>query len=123
MKRLRESCSTGSLPVWAKMHGQDARVTERLLLALILLLALTPFALAQDAAPDREFDRIADHVAKDVPSQDLVDRIYEFMEKYPKDPRSDRLQYWAGIVQQKRKFHNEAIKEFGYLVKDFPKSP
>lgn len=80
-------------------------------------------ALAQDAAPEREFERVAEHVAKDAPSQDLVDRIYEFMERYPKDPRSDRLQYWVGIIQQKRKFHNEAIKELGFLISDFPRSP
>ncbi len=90
---------------------------------LIAFLGCGQFAMGQDAAPDREFDRIAEHVSRDAASQDVVDRIYEFMEKYPKDPRSDRLQYWAGITQQKRKFHHEAIKELGYLINDFPKSP
>lgn len=89
----------------------------------LFLILIAPFALAQDAAPDREFERLAQHVSADAPSQDLVDRIYEFMEKYPKDPRSDQLQFWVGLTQQKRKFHHEAIKEFGFVVNDFPKSP
>jgi TolA-binding protein len=98
-------------------------VLRKLPFIFLALLALGQTAMAQDAAPDREFDRIAEHVARDAPSQDVVDRIYEFMEKYPKDPRSDQLQYWVGVTQQKRKFHHEAIKEFGYLINDFPKSP
>ncbi|HYE18316.1 MAG TPA: tetratricopeptide repeat protein [Tepidisphaeraceae bacterium] len=89
--------------------------------ALALALALPVWA--QEAAPDPVFEKLAGHVAKDAPSQDLVDRVYEFMEKYPKDPRSDRLQYWVGVTQQRRKFHNEAIKELGFVVSDFPKSP
>src|SRR3954469_10350409 len=87
------------------------------------ILCWSGIALAQDAAPDREFDRVLEHVARDAPSQDLIDRIYEFMEKYPKDPRSDRLQFAVAVTQQKRKFHNEAIKEFAFVVSDFPGSP
>ncbi|MEZ0264532.1 MAG: tol-pal system YbgF family protein, partial [Phycisphaerae bacterium] len=34
-----------------------------------------------------------------------------------------RLQFWVGVTQQRRKFHNEAIKELGFVVSDFPKSP
>ncbi len=74
-------------------------------------------------APAREFERVAEAFAKEAPSQDLVDRLYTFMEKYPKDARSDRVQYWVGITQQRRKFHNEAIKEFGFVISDFPSSP
>lgn len=106
--------------IWKK---RVARSEKRV---AVVLLAAFCFALpvfSQDAAPDREFERVAEHVSRDAPSQDLVDRIYEFMERYPKDPRSDRLQYWVGVIQQKRKFHNEAIKELGFLVSDFPKSP
>src|SRR3954452_7498538 len=101
----------------------EGRRMKKTLTILVVLAWTATSALAQDAAPDREFDRVAEHVARDAPSPDLTDRIYEFMEKYPKDPRSDRLQFWAGVVQQKRKFHNEAIKEFGFVVSDFPKSP
>ncbi|MEZ0265940.1 MAG: tol-pal system YbgF family protein, partial [Phycisphaerae bacterium] len=95
------------------------RAVARVGLALVLALP----ALAQEAAPEAVFDKLAGHIAKDAPSQDLVDRVYEFMERYPKDPRSDRLQFWVGVTQQRRKFHNEAIKELGFVVSDFPKSP
>src|SRR3954452_13320509 len=101
----------------------EGRRMKKTLTILVVLAWTATSALAQDAAPDREFDRLAEHVARDAPSQDLVDRVYEFMEKYPKDPRSDRLQYFVATIQQKRKFHNEAVKEFGFLVSDFPKSP
>ncbi|HEY8668210.1 MAG TPA: tetratricopeptide repeat protein [Tepidisphaeraceae bacterium] len=74
------------------------------------------------AAPDSEFRAIEEAIQKDAPSADLLDRLYDFMEKYPKEPRSDRLQFWAGLIQQRRKFHNDAIKEFNFVVSDFPKS-
>jgi len=90
---------------------------------LPIFLLFTLPAFCQEAGPDPVFDALAAHIAKDAPSQDLIDRVYEFMEKYPKDPRSDHLQYWVALTQQKRKFHNEAIKEFGFVVADFPKSP
>jgi len=85
--------------------------------------AETGDAVPPGVAPQREFDRIAEAYAKDAPSAELVDRLYDFMEKYPKDPRSDTVQLWVALTQQKRKFHNEAIKEFDYLLSDFPDSP
>lgn len=88
----------------------------------IAILSLVPLLLAADAAPDAEFKQLAERVQKSAPGQELVDTLYGFMEKYPKDPRSDQVQFWVGQVQQKRKFHNEAIKEFGFVVKDFPRS-
>ncbi|MFI5377674.1 MAG: tol-pal system YbgF family protein [Tepidisphaerales bacterium] len=87
------------------------------------VLAADGDAVAPGVAPAREFERIAGFYAKDAPSQDLVDRLYDFMEKYPKDPRSDRVQLWVALTQQKRKFHNEAIKEFNFVINDFPNSP
>lgn len=104
--------------------------------AIVLLAALAatapPAARAASAdgdavppgvAPQREFDRIAEAYNRDAPSAELVDRLYDFMEKYPRDPRSDTVQFWVALTQQKRKFHNEAIKEFDYLLGDFPASP
>lgn len=88
----------------------------------VLFCAIAPDAVPAGVAPQAEFDRIAASVAKDTPSQELVDRLYEFMEKYPKDPRSEQVQFWVAAVQQKRKFHNEAIKEFNFVITDFPRS-
>lgn len=92
-------------------------------LAIILTLMLATAAPAEDAAPDHEFKRLAEQVHKAAPSQELVDTLYAFMEKWPKDARGDQVQFWVGQVQAKRRFHNEAIKEFGYVIKDFPNSP
>lgn len=90
---------------------------------LILAAASVALGAADGPAPTEEFARIAAMAAKDAPSQDLVERLYEFMEKYPKDPRSDQVQFWVASTQQKRKFHNDAIKEFGFVISDFPASP
>lgn len=103
-------------------------MTTRVFAATVLLLAMTCVAAEGDAvpagvAPAREFERVAAMFAKDAPSQDVVDRLYDFMAKFPKDPRSDQVQLWVALTQQKRKFHNEAIKEFGFVLSDFPSSP
>ncbi len=94
-------------------------------IAFALLLAFAGSTLrAQDAAaPDYEFNRIAKLVQAAAPGQDVVETLYQFMEKYPREPRGDQVQLWVGQIQQKRKFHNEAIKELGYVIRDFPKSP
>jgi TolA-binding protein len=93
-------------------------------LPVIVLVLLTTRALAAEATPDDEFKKLADRVQKTAaPGQELVDSLYTFMEKFPRDPRSDQVQLWVGQVQQKRKFHNEAIKEFDFVIKDFPNSP
>ena len=75
------------------------------------------------AAPPSAFAAIQDAYGKNAPSQELVDRLYAFMEQYPKDSRMDRVQYWVGIIQQRREFHHEAVKELGFVVADFPSSP
>ena len=93
------------------------------LLLCTACLAADGDAVPPGVAPAREFDRIATMFAKDAPSQDVVDRLYDFMGKFPKDPRSDQVQLWVALTQQKRKFHNEAIKEFGFVLSDFPSSP
>jgi TolA-binding protein len=87
------------------------------------ILALLLGAVTPAVAPDSEFASIQTAVEKDAPSQDLVDRLYAFMEKYADDPRADRVQFWVGITQQRRKFHNEAVKELQFVVTDFPSSP
>jgi len=97
-------------------------ILRRLILALLVLACGDPDAAALPPA-DAEFARIEQAYRRDPPSQDLVDRFYDFMSAYPKDPRCDQVQYWAGLTQQKRRYHNEAIKEFGYLVSEFPRSP
>ncbi len=116
---------------YAASHARRSRwlITVVAVLCMIWMIeSMHPvFAAEGDAvppgvAPKREFDRVAEMVARDAPSQDLVDRLYDFMEKYPKDPRSDRVQLWVAQTQQKRKFHNEAIKEFGFVIADFPGS-
>ncbi|MGA2497201.1 MAG: tetratricopeptide repeat protein [Tepidisphaeraceae bacterium] len=94
-----------------------------MLLTACSALAADGDAVVPGVAPAREFERVAGIYAKDAPSQDVVDRLYDFMEKYPKDPRSDRVQLWVALTQQKRKFHNEAIKEFNFVINDFPNSP
>lgn len=98
---------------------------HRLIMLIVCasLLVRTTATLADDRAPDREFERVAEAVSKQAASEDVVNRLYRFMELYPRDPRSDQVQFWVGQVQQGRKYHNEAIKEFGYVVSDFPKSP
>ncbi len=91
--------------------------------ALISLLAASTLHAEDAAAPEYEFKRIAKLVQTAAPGQDVVETLYQFMEKYPRDPRGDQVQLWVGQVQQKRKFHNEAIKELGYVIRDFPSSP
>ncbi len=86
-------------------------------------LAADSEAAVPGAAPATAFAAIQESFTKDAASQDLVDRLYAFMEKYPKDPRADRVQYWVGLTQQKREFHHEAVKELGFVVSDFPSSP
>lgn len=95
---------------------------KRLIIIIVCLLAIPTYA-QNDAAPDLEFKRVAEMVQKAVPSQELIETLYAYMEKWPKDSRGDQVQFWVGQVQQKRKFHHEAIKEFGYVIKDFPTSP
>ena len=99
--------------------------TLRLLARLLWALVLSAPAIAAPptAAPDREFERVAQAVYREAASQDLVDRLYDFMEKWPRDPRSDRVQFWVGTTQQRRKYHNEAIKELGYVISEFRDSP
>lgn len=90
---------------------------------VLVLALLLPMLVAADRAPDSEYTRLESMMQKSAPGQELVDTLYAFMEKWPTDPRSDQVQYWAGVAQAKRKFHNEAIKEFGFVLKDFPNSP
>lgn len=90
--------------------------------ALVAGASFVKTASAADAAPDAEFEAVERSYQRETPTADLVEKLYDFMHKHPKDPRSDRVQLWAGIIQQKRNYHNEAIKEFGYVVSEFPKS-
>ncbi len=139
MSGLAGPC-VGIPKAWARRPCHEIPVSKRVsreagcarvfswIASLLLLAASSVFAADGDAvspgvAPAREFERIAGIYAKDAPSQDVVDRLYDFMEKYPKDPRSDRVQLWVALTQQKRKFHNEAIKEFNFVITDFPGSP
>ncbi len=96
-----------------------------LLSAIVAVALLAANAIAGDdgLAPDYEFKRLTESMQKSAPSQELVDTLYTFMEKWPHDSRDDQVQFWIGQVQQNRKFHNEAIKEFGFVVKEYPKSP
>lgn len=109
---------------------QECRVQSRCALysfcalhSALCTLAVLLIAAAPAAAPDDEFRKAEEVFSKDPPSQTVVDRLYDFMSKYPKDPRSDMLQYWVALTQQRRKYHNEAIKEFAFVLNDFPKSP
>src|SRR5688572_17452749 len=106
---------------------QLERVAARLLSfaclgALACFIAGAAPTSVQETAPLRDFETIQEVFEKEAPSQDVVDRLYEFMEVYPKDPRCDQVQYWVAVTQQRRKFHNEAVKEFEYLALDFPNS-
>lgn len=105
------------------MRVADCRLAGAIVLLAAALVRADGDAVAAGVAPAAEFDRITALYAKEAPSQDVVDRLYDFMEKFPKDPRSDLVQFWVAVTQQKRKFHNEAIKEFGFIVSDFPNSP
>src|SRR5947209_708269 len=89
---------------------------------LIAIAAVALHAAEPAAAPDSEFQAVQKAIEQQAPGDDLMGRIYSFMERYPHDPRGDQVQFWAGAVQQRRKFHNEAAKEFGFVVSDFPKS-
>jgi TolA-binding protein len=90
---------------------------------LLFVCGLASPVHADDRAPDREFERISEMVGKQAASEDVVNKLYQFMELYPRDPRSDQVQFWVAQVQQNRKYHNEAIKEYSYVVSDFPRSP
>lgn len=80
-------------------------------------------AAIEGSASDNEFAAIEELYNKSAPSGELVERLYRFMEKYPREPRSDRMQMWVALTQQRRKFHNEAIKEFSFLLSEFSTSP
>lgn len=54
--------------------------------------------------------------------EDAATKFYDFMAAAPYDPRNDRAQYYVGRCFMHRKYLNKAIKEFTYLIKDFPKS-
>ncbi len=97
--------------------------TQFFAVSLTLMCVSTSIAWAADAAPETEYNRLAEMMQKSVPGQELVDTLYTFMEKWPKDARGDQVQFWVGQTQQKRKFHNEAIKEFQFVISDFPDSP
>ena len=106
------------------MIARLARVIRALTLsaAVALCAAHVRHVRAADAAPDAGFEAIERDFRRETPTADLVEKLYDFMHKYPKDPRSDRVQLWAGITQQRRNYHNEAIKELGFVASEFSKS-
>jgi TolA-binding protein len=91
-------------------------------LCIVAAISAAYAPAAEEASSDYEFKRVAETMQKASPSQELVDTLYTFMEKFPRDPHCDQIQFWVAQTQQRRKFHHEAIKEFGFVVKDFPDS-
>jgi TolA-binding protein len=45
-----------------------------------------------------------------------------FQEQYPGDDRVPRAQYLVGLYQHKRNYLNTALKEYDYVLKDFPRT-
>ncbi|MFP4028693.1 MAG: tetratricopeptide repeat protein [Candidatus Brocadiia bacterium] len=91
----------------------------------VMLLGVVVVVPVRAAAEDKRADKLYE-TAKSAYEmerwEDACNKFYEFMAAAPYDPRNAEAQYLVGRAFMHRNYLNKAITEFGYLVKDFPKS-
>ncbi len=93
------------------------RVARLCLVGIVFSVVLCPSLMADTA--DDMFDR-AKTLSENGDYKEAIQTLLDFQEKFPKDERVPRAQYLMGRYQHKRNYLNNAIKEYKYVIQDFP---
>lgn len=96
---------------------KEKNLAIMLVVCLLALAMMSPTVLAESA--DAMFGR-GIKLANKGHFEEAIQAMLDFQEKYPGDNRAPRAQYLVGTYQQKRNYLNNARKEFGYVLKDYP---
>ncbi|MBS3763644.1 MAG: tetratricopeptide repeat protein [Planctomycetes bacterium] len=109
----------------SKYRAMSCRCRILLLASLIVLFGGIAILPAAGGANDQRADKLFETAKSAYEMErwtDACNKFYEFMAAAPYDPRNAEAQYLVGRGYMHRNYLNKAIKEFTYLVKDFPKS-
>lgn len=103
------------------------RVSKKVWPFVWIFSVVVPVLLAVPgwADDDKDADRLFEQAESSYKLErwkEASKRYYDFMVAAPDDSRNDRAQFYAARAYHQRNYPNKAIKEYEYVLEDFPNS-